>query len=188
MMLPMLFMLQDHAPEAAHAAEGALPAPFSPTPGLFIWTMVVFVALLAVLSKFVFPLIVKATIEREKKITGQLAEAERMRAEANEVLEEHRVLLAGARGEAQAILAEARQAAERDRATAIEKTRAEQEELLARARQEIAAEGERARAELRKEVADLAIAAAGKVIEKQLDPASDRKIVEDYLGQIGSRS
>lgn len=184
MTLPMLLLLQ----EAEHAAEGALPAPFSPTWGLFFWTMIVFAVLLFVLSKFVFPLIVKATVEREQKITGQLAEAEQLRAEASKVLEEHRELLAVARGEAQAIIAEARQAADRERMVAVEKTRAEQDELLARAKAEIAAEGERARAELRREVADLAIAAAGKVIEKELDTAGDRRLVEEYLSQIGSKS
>lgn len=184
MTLPMLFLLQD----AEHAAEGALPAPFSPTWGLFFWTMIVFAVLLFVLSKWVFPMIVKATVEREQKITAQLAEAEQFRAEANKVLEEHRELLAGAHGEAQAILAEARQAADRERATAVARTKAEQDELLARAKAEIAAEGERARAELRREVADLAIAAAGKVIEQQLDSAADRRIVEDYLDQIGRKA
>lgn len=184
MTLPMLFLLQ----EAEHAAEGSLPAPFSPTFGLFFWTIVVFLVLLLVLSKWVFPMIVKATVEREEKITSQLAEAEQLRAEANKVLEEHRELLAGARGEAQAILVEARQAADRERAAAVEKTRAEQDELLARAKAEIAAEGERARADLRREVADLAIAAAAKVIEKELDAAGDRRLVEAYLAQIGSKS
>ncbi len=184
MMLPMLLLLQ----EAEHAAEGALPAPFSPTPGLVIWTWIVFIALFILLAKLVFPTIVKMTAEREAAIKLQLAEAAAMRAEAEQALTEHRELLAGARGEAQAIIAEARQAAERERTVAVEKTKAEQDELLARAKAEIAAEGERARAELRREVADLAIAAAGKVIEKQLDPAADRRIVEDYLGQIGQKS
>lgn len=184
MMLSMLLLTQD----AAHGAEGALPAPFSPTWGLFIWTWVVFIPLLWVLSKKVFPLIVKATVEREQKITAQLAEAEKLRADAEQVLAEHRELLAGARGEAQAILAEARQAADRERTLAVERTKAEQGELLARAKTEIAAEGERARAELRREVADLAIAAAAKVIEKELDAAGDRRIVEEYLTQIGTKA
>lgn len=184
MTLPMLFLLQ----EAEHAAEGALPAPFSPTWGLFFWTIIVFFALLFVLNKWAFPMIVKATIEREQKITAQLAEAERVQAEAETVLGEHRELLAGARGEAQAIVAEARQAAERERTIAVQKTKAEQDELLARAKAEIAAEGERARADLRREVADLAIAAAAKVIEKRLDAADDRRIVEEYLTRIGSRA
>ncbi len=188
MMLPMLLLVQ----EAEHAAGGGvmseLPLPFQPTLGLAIWTLIVFAVLLFVLSRYVFPIIVKMTVEREQAIKTQLEEAKAMHADATKVLDEHRELLAGARGEAQAIIAEARQAAEHERAMAVEKTRAEQEELLARARSEIAAEGDRTRAELRREVVDLAIAAAGKVIEKELDAGSDRQIVESYLSEIGKRA
>jgi F-type H+-transporting ATPase subunit b len=191
MMLPLLTLLQDaaHAVEdTGHAAEGALPAPFSPTWGLFIWTMVVFIPLLFLLAKFVFPQLVKATAEREQRISDQLAEAARMRDEANAVLEEQRQLLAGARGEAQAILADARQAAERDRAAALEKTRAEQDEILARAKQELVSERDRLAAELRRETVDLAIAAAGKVVGQRLDAATDRQLVEQYLAELGKRA
>ncbi len=180
MMLPLLLR--------ADQAAGSLPPPFSPTWGLFIWTWVVFLPLLFLLSKLVYPMIVKATVEREQRITSQLAEAERLHGEANSVLEEQRQLLAGARGEAQAIIAEARAAAERERQVGIEKTRAEQEELLARARRDIAAEKDRATAEIRREAVDIAIAAAGKVIGQRLDAADDRRIVEDYLAEIGKRA
>ena len=183
-MLPLLFLLQ----EAQHATEGALPAPFQPTWGLFFWTWVVFIPLLYLLSKLVLPVIVRMTAEREALITSQLAEAERLQAEAKTVLEEQRELLAGARGESQAILAEARQAAERERTTASEKIRQEQEEMLTRARAEIGAERDRARADVRREAVDLAIAAAGKVIERQLDATADRAMIEEYLTQIGTRA
>jgi F-type H+-transporting ATPase subunit b len=180
MMLPLLLR--------ADQAAGALPAPFSPTWGLFIWTWVVFLPLLFLLSKFVYPKIVQATVEREQKITAQLAESERLHAEARAALEEQRQLLAGARGEAQAIIAEARNAAERERQAGIEKTRVEQEELLARARRDIAAEKERATAEIRREAVDIALAAASKVIEQRLDAAEDRRMVEEYLAEIGKRA
>jgi len=181
MMLPLLLAIQEHAP----AAKGALPAPFSPTPGLIIWTWVVFAALLFILAKFVLPLIVKAGAEREQAIAKNLADAETMRTDVASALEEQRELLAGARGEAAAIMNEARQAAERERTQGVERTRAEQEEMLSRARQEIATERDRAIAELRRETVDLAIAAAARVVGKSLDAATDRKIVEDYLSGIG---
>ncbi len=184
MMLPLLLTIQEHAP----AAEGALPAPFQPTLGLVFWTWIVFAFLLFILGKFVLPLIVKAGVEREQAIARALGDAEKMRADSAKVLEEQRELLAGARGEAAAILNEARQAAERERALGIEKTRAEQDDLLARARQDIATERERAIAELRRETVDLAIAAASRVVGQSLDTASDRRIVEDYLAGIGKSS
>ena len=178
MMLPLLFS----------TAEGGMPAPFSPTIGLFIWTFVVFIPFLFILAKFVFPIIVKATADREAAISQQLAEAARMHSESKTALDEQRALLAGARGEAQALMAEARGASERERAASVEKTKVEQQEMLERARREIVAERERAVAELRREAVDLAIAAAGKVVGQRLDTATDRKLVEDYLAQIGPKS
>lgn len=180
----LLLLLQ----EAEHAAESTLPAPFSPTLGLFIWTWVVFIPLFFLLKWLAYPMIVKATVDREKQITNQLAEAARMQDEAKAVLEEQRQLLASARGEAQAIIAEARQAAERERQVGVEKTRAEQEELLARARREIGAEKDRATAEIRREAVDLAISAAAKVIGKKLDASDDRALVESYLAEIGKKA
>jgi F-type H+-transporting ATPase subunit b len=182
MNIPLLLAIQEHAP------TGGLPAPFSPTPGLMIWTWVVFIALMVLLTKLAFPTIVKMVADREAAITSQLADAERQHAESAVLLAEQRELLAGARGEATAIVAEARQAADRERVVAMEKTRVEQEDLLARARREIVAERERAVAEMRREAVDLAIAAAGRVIERRLDADTDRKMIEDYLSGIGTRA
>lgn len=169
-------------------AGGGLPGPFQPTPALAVWTVVIFVVVLVILAKQLFPVIVRATADREETIRVQLAEAKQMHADATAALEEQRKLLAGSRGEATAMLAEARAAAERERSLAVEKTRAEQDEMLARARREIEAEKGRAVAELRREAVDLAIAAAGKVVGQSLDSAADRKLVEDYLATVGKSS
>jgi F-type H+-transporting ATPase subunit b len=163
-----------------------LPAPFQPTLGVVIWTWIVFLALFVLLAKYVFPMIVKATADREAQIKKDLEDAERLRAESAAALEEQRQLLASARGEAKAIVTEAREAADRERAAGVEKTRQEQEELLERARREIGAERENAIASLRREAVDIAISAAGKVVGGRLDSAADRKIVEDYISSIGS--
>ena len=66
----------------------------------------------------------------------------------------------------------------------IEETRTQQQDMLERARREIDAEKVRAIAELRREAVDLAIAGASKVIEKNLDDDSNRKIVENFLSTI----
>ncbi len=179
MMLPLLLSADD---------GGGLPGPFNVNFGLTLWTWLVFLAVLFILSKTVFPMLLGWNVEREQRIAAQLAEAERLQAEAAKGLEDQRELLAGARSEALAILAEARQAAEHERATALEKTGAEQDEMLARAKREIGAERDRAVADVRREAVEIAIAAAGKVIAQRLDTAADRKIVEDYLTEIGTRA
>jgi F-type H+-transporting ATPase subunit b len=68
----------------------------------------------------------------------------------------------------------------------LEQTRAQQQELLERARREIDSEKERAIAQLRREAVDLALAGASKVIEQNLETDKNRQLVERYLSSIGS--
>jgi F-type H+-transporting ATPase subunit b len=166
-----------------HAAKGPLTVEF----GLMFWTIVVFVALLAILKKFAWPALIGAVEAREKALEEQLAEAERNRAEAARLLAQHEKLIIEGKAQAHALLVEARTAAEKERALAMEKTRQEQEELLERARRDIVAERDRAVTELRREAVDLSLAAASKLIEKRLDSETDRKIVQEYLAGVDSR-
>lgn len=171
---------------AAEGGEGAgAPSPFAVNFGLFFWTWVVFLVLLFLLKKFAFPAILKATEDREATIARQLAEAEKANTEAKALLEQNRRLLAEARTQAQTMLGEAKAAAEKERSTAIDKTRHEQEELLARARREIGEERDKALTDLRREAVDLSLAAAAKLIGQRLDSAQDRSLVERYLSSLG---
>ena len=166
-----------------HAARGPLTVEF----GLMFWTIIVFIALLLILRKFAWPALLGAVEAREKALEEQLAEAERNRAEAAALLAVHQKLVAEGRASAHALLAEARTAAEKERALAMEKTRQEQEELLARARRDIAAERDRAVAELRREAVDLSLAAASKLIGQRLDSDTDRRLVQEYLAGVDTK-
>jgi F-type H+-transporting ATPase subunit b len=149
-----------------------------------IWTVVVFVALLVILQRTAWPAILGAVEAREKALEQQLAEAERNRAEAAQLLAEHKKLMGDAKAQAHAIVVEARQLAEKERAVAMEKTRQEQDDLLHRARREIGEERDRAVADLRREAVDLSLAAAGKLIGERLGSDTDRKIVTEYLASL----
>jgi F-type H+-transporting ATPase subunit b len=151
------------------------------------WTLIVFVLLLAILKKFAWPALLGAVEAREKALEEMLAEAERNRAEASKLLGEHEKLIAEGKASAHALLVEARTVAEKERALAMEKTRQEQEELLERARRDIAAERDRAVAELRREAVDLSLAAASKLIGERLDSDKDRKIVQEYLASVDAQ-
>src|SRR5947208_2046884 len=82
--------------------------PFSINTGLIFWTIVVFGVLLALLWRFGWPAILKTVEDRERRIQQQLEEAERARAEAARLLEEHKRTIASAKAEAQEILARAK--------------------------------------------------------------------------------
>jgi F-type H+-transporting ATPase subunit b len=162
--------------------------PFTVNLGLMLWTWLVFIALFLLLRRFAWPAILSATEAREKRIAAQLAETERMNADARAALEEHKKLLAGSREEALVILAEAKSRAEKEHQHILEKARAEQEEVLDRAKREIEAERDRAITELRKEAVDLSLAAAERLIEQRLDDTANRKLVTDFLATLGERS
>jgi F-type H+-transporting ATPase subunit b len=166
-----------------HAARG----PLDVEPGLMIWTVFVFLVLLLILRKFAWPALLGAVEAREKALEEQLAEAERNRAEAARLLAQHEKLIAEGRATAHALLTDARTAAEKERALAMEKTRQEQEELLERARRDIAAERDRAVADLRREAVDLSLAAASKLLGERLNSDSDRRIVQEYLANLDAR-
>ena len=166
--------------QEAEAKRGLL----DPHAGLMFWTLLIFVALWLVLRKYAFPAIFAAVEAREKALEDAIAAAKRDREEAAKLLEEHRRQIDAARADAQRLIAEGAKAGEKIRADMIEQARHQQQEILDRARQEIGAERDRAIAELRREAVDLAIKGASKVIERNLDDETNRKIVEQFLGDL----
>jgi len=170
----------------SEGATGAPGSPFEVNPGLILWTWLVFGVLFLLLKKYAWPAILSVTEERERTIRQHLEEAEQAHERAQALLAEQQKLLAESRTQAQSLLAEAKSAAEQERAAAVQKTRDEQDQLLARARREIAAEGEKAREELRREAVDLSLAAASKLIGERLGADADKKIVMDYLANLES--
>ncbi len=172
-------------PAAAQEAAPERPRGLlDPHAGLMFWTLLIFVALWLLLRKYAFPAIFAAVEAREKALEDAIAAAKRDREEAAKLLEEHRRQIDAARAEAQRFIAEGAKAGEKIRADMIEQARHQQQEIFDRARQEIGAERDRAIAELRREAVDLAIKGASKVIERNLDDETNRKIVEQFLGDL----
>jgi F-type H+-transporting ATPase subunit b len=192
-MINFWLALQEHAtPAAAEHAES--PGVFNLASNVSFWTVIIFLVLLFILSKFAFPAILGYAAAREKRIQDALDQSQRDREESARILEEQRQALARAREEAQGFISEAQKTAERVRRDILEKARVEQEELLARAKREIEDERLRVVDSLRREAVDLAVAAASKLVEKRLDSQEDRRIVTEFLAHVekgaavGSRS
>ena len=89
-----------------------------------------------------------------------------------------------ARKEAADMLARANKIAEDTRKEILDQARAEAEKVTARAREEIVAEKDRAMAEIRSQVADLALMAAGKLVQRQMDGPTQRRLVEEFLAEV----
>ena len=155
-----------------------------PHVGLIIWTIITFLVVLLVLKKFAWPQLLASLDEREKRISDALAAAEQARQEAEEVLQEHRQKIAVAEEEARKIVAEARAAGANVRQTIVSQAREEAERMLDQARTSIESEKRAAIAELRRETANLAIQAAGALIDANLDDEKNRGLVDDLIAKI----
>ena len=175
--LALLLVTGTGGPVFAQETGAGGGGPLTVDGGLVIWTLVVFGLLLYVLKRNAWPVLLAAVREREQKLERQLAEAAAL-------LEEHKKLVAAARGEAQDILNRAKTVAEKERATLLAKAREEYERLLTRARKEIEEEKEKALLALRQEAVDLSIAAAAKLLDANLDTEANRRLVTEYLASL----
>ena len=185
-LLSLLPLAAAATPLLAQEAEGGSVNLLSPSGGLMFWTLIIFVLLLLLLSKFAFPPILGAVEARERSLQEAIDGARRDREAAAEILATQRQELETARGQAQQLIADGRAAGEKLRSEMLEQTHLQQQELLERARREIDAERDRAIMELRREAVDLALAGASKVIEQNLDDAANRRLIDGFLASIPS--
>ena len=156
----------------------------TPGVGLMIWTLVVFGVSLYVLAKFAFPRIAEALDKRQKAIEESIETSERVRKDAEWLLEEYRERLAEARGQADDIVARARKTAEAHENEVLAEAKGKREEMMEQTRRDIEAETRRAIQEIRKEVADLTVAATEKVTRKSLTDADQKRLVEEALAEL----
>jgi F-type H+-transporting ATPase subunit b len=155
-----------------------------PGVGLMVWTLLVFGITMVLLSKLAFPRISAALERRQRMIEESIDTAERTRAEAEQILAEYRQRLKEARAQADEIIQRARQTAEAHEREAKERGQQLVSEASQRAQREIEAATKRALDDIRKEVADLTVAATEKVTRKALDPSDQKRLVEEALNEI----
>jgi F-type H+-transporting ATPase subunit b len=153
-------------------------------PGLMIWTLISFAITLFVLWRYAFGPIQRVIDERRKRIRESIEEAERARAEARKLLEEHRSLIGQARGQAEEILSEARHVAEAQRRRVKEETEADRQRRLEETKRQIEAETHRALTQIRAEVAELTLVAASKVTGKVLDDKDHRRLIDEAISEL----
>jgi F-type H+-transporting ATPase subunit b len=167
-------------PAVAQEEGGGL---LSINPGLSIWTVIIFLLVLFGLYKWAYPPILGAVEAREQRIRELLGAAKQDREEAAALLEEQRRQTEEVRQEAQGLVAEGRAAGERLREEILAQARRDQQELLERTRRDVQQEMDRALLELKTQAVDIAIAAASKLVERNLNAEDNRRLVREFLDQ-----
>jgi F-type H+-transporting ATPase subunit b len=181
------------AEECAHILEGGgtvddcqeAPNPLVPVANEVIWGSLAFLVLLAGMWKFGIPAVQNMMHAREERIRADLERAESAKTEAEDVLQGYEAQLADARNEAATIIEEARQSAEAVRTDLIARAEQEANEIRQRAQADIANQRAQALAQLRDEVAQLSIDLAGRIVERNLDDATNRELVNSFIDQVG---
>jgi F-type H+-transporting ATPase subunit b len=199
------------AAAALHAVPASLlaqegPGLFDINTGLSLWTLIVFLILLALLGKFAWGPILRGVFgillallgkfawgpilrgleARERNIQGSIDDAARLRSEAANALDRHRRQLREARHEASQIIVEAKEAASRLGSELESKAREESAAIVQRARREIEMERDAVLEAIRKETVGLALAAASRLVQQRLDAPEDRELVIDYLSSLST--
>jgi F-type H+-transporting ATPase subunit b len=157
---------------------------FDINPGLIIWTIITFVLLVAVLSKYAWKPMLKALYEREDKIRSALEQAEKARAEAAELLKQNERNVARAEEEYQKAIREGKALAEKMKDEIVHKAKQQAQRELQLAKEEIQRDIDAAKQQLRVEVADLAIKVAENILDETLDRQKHKKLVDSFLNQL----
>jgi F-type H+-transporting ATPase subunit b len=153
-------------------------------PGLMIWTLICFAITFIALKKLAWGPMQNAIDQRRDRIRQSLIAADEARDEARRLLEEHRALIAGARKDAEEILAEARKTRDAMEQRGREEVEEDRQRRLEETRRQIEAETQRALETIRSEVAQLSLIAAEKVIGRSLTAEDDRRLIEEAIREL----
>ena len=155
--------------------------------GTTIYQLVIFFILLFLLKRYAFGPLLNVMQTRQEKVESELAEATKNREEAEKLLAEQRKEMDNVRREAQDILERAKQTADKQASDLLAQARAEAERQLTDAQKEIQREKELAVDALREQVGTLSVMLASKIIEKELDEAAQKALVDEFIREAGDR-
>ena len=153
-------------------------------PGLFVWTIITFLILLTLLSKFAWKPLLNALEKREDEITNSLENAEKARKELERLTTEGDEINAQARSEAQAIVSEGKKAADQLKESTLLKAKEEAVTNLEQAKEQIQVEKDKAIAEIKGEVVGLSLSIAEKLVKKNLNEEDNKSLINESLKHI----
>jgi len=153
----------------------------TPDPGLFLWSIIVFVVLATALRMFAWKPLLAALDSRQEAIRKSLDDAAAAKRELERLQTESAEILRKAHSEAEGIVSKSWADAEKLREDMKQKARAEAETIVKEARRQIDLETSRALRQIRGEVADLSVSIAGKLIQKNFTKEDNDRLVQETL-------
>ncbi|HEY8723815.1 MAG TPA: F0F1 ATP synthase subunit B [Gaiellaceae bacterium] len=149
-----------------------------------IWTIVCFAITYFVLRKYAFGPIQQMIDTRRARIEQAIAEADKAREEARQLLEEHKKLIGQAKTEGEEILSEARRVGDAQRERVREETEEDRQRRLEETRRQIEQATHQAIGQIREEVGKLSLLAAEKITRKSLTGDDQQRLIDEALAEI----
>jgi F-type H+-transporting ATPase subunit b len=149
--------------------------------GNTLWTLVIFAIAVPIIWKVVMGPVTRALEERDDHAARAIAAAEKASGDAEKARADVEVALGEARAEAAELLAKARERAEGRQHEIVEAAKSEAAGMVDSARKAIRAEQDKAISTIRNEVVDIALNAAGKVLEREVSSEDDRRLVTEVV-------
>ena len=156
-------------------------------PGLFIWTILTFLVLVALLARFAWRPLLQALEGRQAAIEKSLKDAAQAREELERLNLESAKMMQQARVEAEAIVSRSRSDAEVLREELKQKSRAEAATIVANAEKQIQLETARAVQQIRSETIDLSVEIASRILRRQVSKTDHEGLIEETLQQVEAR-
>jgi F-type H+-transporting ATPase subunit b len=154
-------------------------------PGLFIWTILTFLVLFALLAKFAWRPLLRSLEARQELIRKSLDDARLARQELERLNQESAQILAQARVEADSIVSRSRSDAERLREEMKQAARSQAATIVKNAERQIQLETARALQEIRREVVDMSVEIASKLIRRNISKEDNERLIDEAVRQIG---
>jgi F-type H+-transporting ATPase subunit b len=169
---------------ASEEGQAAEPSLFGGDLGNAFWTLLIFLLLVGVLAKWVWPNVLKGLQHREQFIRDSLAAAKTEREEAEQLLAEYRKSLEKAQLEATAIVDQGRLDGEEAKKRLLTEAKTEGDKMVARAKHEIELARDDAVKQLHDQTVILATSIAGKMIRRELTPGDHKKLLDEALAEL----
>lgn len=182
------YLLQEVEPISEEGTEESGAALLLPATEELIAGIIAFSIVFFFVWKWGIPVLNTALEARQQAINSQLEAAEAAKVEAESLLADYERQVANAKAEATQIVEDARGAADEVKTGIVERAEAEAEQIKERAQDELLAERERVAGELRRQVADLSLDVAERVVGLSLDDESQRELVDRYIDELGGVS
>ena len=153
-------------------------------PGLFFWTIAVFLVLLYLLKRFAWGPLLAALDERQAGIRKSLDDADQARKELEQVREEAEAIIGKARAEADGIISDARADGGRLRDDLRQQAQQQAQAIVENAERQIQQERDRALQQIRQEAVDMSLMIASKLIRRNLTAEDNASLIDEALKQV----